>query len=330
MAISCSSKNWQQAPKIYVANEGDGTISVIDSSSLKVIKTIKLEGMPHNVNVDPLGRYAYATNHEDEEDDGHSMPEHYLRVIDSETDRLVKSVQMLERAAHVVPSRDGKLVYVSREGGNSIVEVDVEKGMILRTFAVGEGPHGFVLSNDGRTIYAPNMRTHDVSIVDVASSDEKRMNLTFEGNKCDTPVAMGITNDDAFSFVTCGKSFDIYKISNKGLKIVGRVGFDKNGEVGPIQVPVYHGSRFIYVPDMGNGVVHKIGIEKFELVKDIVTGAGAHGIAYSSDGKKAYVTDTWDNKLSILDLESDEVINRIEVGSKPNGVAVSNGKNQGW
>ena len=58
MLNSCSTAQ-NKAPMIYVANEGDGTISVINSKSFEVINTIELSGMPHNVNVDPLGRCNY-------------------------------------------------------------------------------------------------------------------------------------------------------------------------------------------------------------------------------------------------------------------------------
>ncbi|MBI3027724.1 beta-propeller fold lactonase family protein [Candidatus Woesearchaeota archaeon] len=332
--LSCSQEDsGKKIAKIYVANEGDGTISVVDAQSLKVVKTIKLEGMPHNVNVDPLGRYVYATNHEGEEEEQHDIHANhvpYLRIIDAKNLKIVHSIPMQEIAAHVVPSRDGRFVFVSREGGSTIVEVDIEAEKITKIFKVGEGPHGFVLSNNEKTIYSPNMRTNDVSIVDIETGNEERLEVTFDSHKCNTPVAMGITQDDKFSFVTCGKSFEIYKIDNENKKVIGRVGFKKGDLVGPIQAPVYRGSNFLYVPDMRNSVVHKIAIEKFELEKDIPAGQGAHGIAYSSDGKTAYVTNTWENTLSILDLASDSVIKSIKVGSKPNGVAVSDGYNQGW
>lgn len=329
---SCSNQAYDYA-KIYVANEGDGTISVINAGSLKVINTIKIAGMPHNVNVDPLGRYVYATNHEGEEEmpvDEHAGHTPYLRIIDAKTFEVVHSIQMQEMAAHAVPSKDGRFVYVSREGGSTIVEVDIKKEGVSRIFKVGEGPHGFVLSNDGERLYVPNMRSNDVSIVDLGTGNEERIKLEFEDKKCSTAVAMGITSDDKFSFATCGKSFEIYKIDNEKQDVIGRIGFKKGDLVGPIQTPVYPNSKYLYVPDMRNAVVHKIDIEKFELVKDIPAGQGAHGIAYSADGKLAYVTNTWEDSLSVMDLGLDAIIKTIKVGSEPNGVAVSNGRNQGW
>lgn len=327
--IGCTSAN---GARIYVANEGDGTLSVIDEISLKVIKNIRIDGMPHNVNVDPLGRYIYATNHEEDVEMQHDGMGHipYLRIIDANGFSVLHSIPMEETAAHVVPSRDGKFVYVSREGGNTIAQVDVEKESIIGFFKVGDGPHGILLSNDGKKIYSPNMKSNDISIVDVETGNVEYMNIEFSGNKCDTPVAIGITIDDKFAFVTCGKSFDIYKIDAQSKNIVDRVAFKKGDLIGPIQTPVYPNSRFLYVPDMRNGVVHKIDIEKFELVNDIPSGLGAHGIAYSADGKRAYVTNTWEDSLSAIDLETDSVINTIKVGTEPNGVAVSNGRNQGW
>ena len=205
--LSCSK---QYPIKIYVANEGDGTISVIDAEKLEVIKTIKLDGMPHNVNVDPLGRYFYATNHEGEnikEDSEHDSDSHtghipYLRILDIRNNKLLHSIPMFEIAAHVVPSKDGRFVYVSKEGGNTVVEVDIDKEQIIRVFKVGEGPHGFVLSNDGKRLHVPNMRSNDVSIVDIESGNEERISLLYNTDKCETPVAMGISNDDRYSFVT--------------------------------------------------------------------------------------------------------------------------------
>lgn len=319
------------SPKIYVANEGEGTLLVISLDTLRVVKTIKWDGMPHNVNVDPLGRYVYATNHEGEEEDehaGHKMG--YLRIIDAKSLKLINSLPLSAMAAHAVPSRDGKVVYVSIEGGNSVVEIDPGKGQILRSFTVGEGPHGFVLSNDSKKLYLPNMRSNDISIVDLASSKEERLSLEFEGSKCETPVAMGLTADDRYSFVTCGRSFEIYKIDNQAKKVVSRIALTKGEFPGPIQTPVHPNGKFLYVPEMRSGTVHKIDIEKFSLVKSIDSGAGAHGIAFSADGKFAYVTNTWENSVSVLDLEKDSVVQTIKVGVKPNGIALTNGKNQGW
>ncbi len=322
-----------EGPFIYVANEGDGTISVISQETLEVVRTVMLEGMPHNVNTDPLGRYFFATNHEGEEEEseeheaGH-IP--YLRILDAKSHKLLSSIPMADMAAHAVPSKDGKYVFVSREGGSTIVKVGLEDFRITRIFNVGKAPHGFVLSSDNNYIYSPNMKSDDISILDLKTGKEERINITSGGSSCETPVAMGIKEDGLYSFVTCGRSFDVYKIDNLRKKAAGRVAFETGEFPGPIQTPVHPGGEYLYVPDMRHGVVHKISIEPFKLVKDIHVGAGAHGIAYSQDSKTAFVTNTWEDTISVIDLETDTVTKTIRVGREPNGIAVEGGKNQGW
>lgn len=322
-------------PFLYVANEGDGTISVIDQAALKVIDTIHLAGMPHNVNIDPLGRYIYATNHEDDREETHTMNHEgetphtpYLRVFNASSHALVTSVAMEHMAAHVVPSRDGQKVYVSREGEHSMVEVDPAEWLISRVFPVGEGPHGFVVSNDGKRLFVPNMKSNDFSVVDLTSGNSERFPISFDNYHCEIPVAMGA--DDKFVYVTCASSFDIYKIDTLHMKAVGRVSLPKGDPPGPIQIPVAPDNQHLYVPDMRHGVVHKINLETFVLEKDIPSGSGAHGIAYAPDGKTAYVTNTWEDTVSIIDLVEERLVRKIPAGKAPNGIAVVGGKNQGW
>lgn len=326
--------------KIYVANEGSGTISIIDAETLAVTKTLDIHGMPHNSNVDPTGAWFYATNHAEEDTEAtpsgemeHGKKKHipYLRIFDAAQEKLIRSIGMSYMAAHVVPTREGKKVYVSREGGDTIVLVDVQTGEILRTYKVGFGPHGMVLSTTGKILYVPNMKSNDVSILNLETGEEERMKLRFEEHACETPVAMGITADDRYAVVTCGKSFDVYKIDTNAKKVVNRLAFTKAAKTpGPIQTPIPPQEQAIYIPDMGNGVVHKIDLASFTLIKDVPTGAGAHGIAYSADGRYAYITNTWENTVAVLDTATDTIIKKIPVGEEPNGIAVSNGKNQGW
>ena len=316
---------------VYVANEDGSSISVIDGATLSVIDAIHIEkSNPHNVNLDPLGRYIYATNHEETEH-GHEMGgAGFLRVIDANTRKLIKSVDLGAKAAHVVPTRDGLLIYVSLEGSDHIVEIDTADFSIKRDIPVGEMPHGFVLSSKDDFLFSPNMMSNDVTSVNLETGESKAFEVSYEDNICKKPTAMGITSDDKYAFVTCSDSFDIYKIDVANLQVIGRSAFAKNTFPGPIQSPVNPTDMYLYIPDMQNGVVHKIDIETFEELVSIKTGSGAHGIAYSPVGKYAFVTNTWDNSLSIIDTTSDTIIKTIYVGKSPNGVAVSGGKNQGW
>jgi YVTN family beta-propeller protein len=55
--------------------------------------------------------------------------------------------------------------------------------------------------------------------------------------------------------------------------------------------------------------------------KHVMTvGAGAHGIAFSGDGRTTYVTNQMANTVSVIDVEDRKVKTTINVGMKPNGL----------
>lgn len=52
----------------------------------------------------------------------------------------------------------------------------------------------------------------------------------------------------------------------------------------------------------------------------IATGRGAHGIAFSADGTRAFVTSQLADSLSVIDVAAQKAIATVPVASKPNGL----------
>ncbi|GFP75740.1 hypothetical protein bsdtw1_01832 [Clostridium fungisolvens] len=57
-----------------------------------------------------------------------------------------------------------------------------------------------------------------------------------------------------------------------------------------------------------------------QVVATIETGKGAHGVVVSADNKYVYVTNMYDNSVSIIDNASNKVITNVSVDSEPNGI----------
>ena len=47
---------------------------------------------------------------------------------------------------------------------------------------------------------------------------------------------------------------------------------------------------------------------------------GAHGVVISDDGKRAFITNTVDDTVSVIDTASQKAIKTIKVGKGPNGI----------
>jgi DNA-binding beta-propeller fold protein YncE len=143
------------------------------------------------------------------------------------------------------------------------------------------------------------------------------------------PVAMGITSDGKSAFVTDAGLNKVHKIDVMQKEVVASLNIGKK----PIQTPAHPSRPVLYIPCMEDGALYKVDIEAWKIGKVIQVGKGAHGIAYSPDGKYAYITLTWEKplgKVAIFDTEKDQVLTTIDVQDAPNGVALISGKNQGW
>lgn len=55
-------------------------------------------------------------------------------------------------------------------------------------------------------------------------------------------------------------------------------------------------------------------------VATITTGKGAHGVVVSDDGKHAFVTNTENDSVSVIDTATQKVINTIKVGKRSNSI----------
>nr|WP_312856085.1 hypothetical protein [Anoxybacillus tepidamans] len=52
------------------------------------------------------------------------------------------------------------------------------------------------------------------------------------------------------------------------------------------------------------------------------TGKGAHGVVTSPNQKYVFVTNMFDNTVSVIDKEQSKVIKTIQVGEIPNGISI--------
>ena len=53
------------------------------------------------------------------------------------------------------------------------------------------------------------------------------------------------------------------------------------------------------------------------------TGSGPHGVVIDTTGAKAWVTNIYDDTVSVVDLDALEVLETVPVGDMPNGVSFS-------
>ena len=168
--------------KVYVADEEESTVSVIDAASFKKIRSIPVGQGPHNVQVAPDGKLVWVTNNGEpgkavEKPAHEGMPKSggggamagggAVWAIDTATDTVVAKVAVGMHPAHVVVAPDGRHAYVCNGGENTVSVVDISAQRVVGTIPVGASPHGMRIRPDGKQAWVANLKGGTVSVIDI-------------------------------------------------------------------------------------------------------------------------------------------------------------------
>jgi YVTN family beta-propeller protein len=121
------------AQTIWVANAKEGTISVIDFASHKVIDTIAAEAPTANrLKFTPDHRLALVSRENSGE----------LTVIQVSSRRVIKRVKIGDGAAGILMEPDGKQAYISCSPNNRVIVFDLKRLMVSGSIKPGQEPDG--------------------------------------------------------------------------------------------------------------------------------------------------------------------------------------------
>jgi YVTN family beta-propeller protein len=335
----------KKATFIYTA-ELDA-ITKVDATSNKTIKTIEVEGSVHNVQISPDGKTLGATvvpgtgghdgqecsecSHEGQEEghgehesgnEGGHKGEHgqtngFALFYDTETDQLIKKVEVGSHPAHIVFAENMKYALVTNNEDNNVSIIDLASYKVIQNISTGKGPHGFRIAADSKTAYIANMSEDTVSVIDLEGMKESKKIVV--GN---TPVTTGITPD--------GKTLVATLNAENSLVIID-LATDKVEKVqvgeGPAQVYIQSDGKYAFVANQGtpekpSDSVSKIDLATKKVVATIKVGKGAHGIVTSNDNQFVYVTNMYDNTVSVINSDDNTIIATVNVGSEPNGITI--------
>ena len=104
---------------------------------------------------------------------------------------LPASFQGSNNSADIHLSRDGKFLYTSNRGHNSIAVFKIKPGGMLEGIGhvstEGKTPRNFHLTNDGNWLLAANQDSGDIGLFDLRKGD---LPVFVKGVKVNTPVAV--------------------------------------------------------------------------------------------------------------------------------------------
>ncbi|MFE5585906.1 YncE family protein [Kitasatospora sp. NPDC056531] len=150
--------------RLYVANSGSGTVSVVDVASGSTAATITVERDPQGLAITPDGRRAYVTHA------GLGL----VSVIDTDSNVVTGTIAVSEFPSEVAITPDGRRAYVARALADQLTIIDTATDSVtgssdrLETGALV----GVAISPDGRRAYVLPEGTCLALVLDTATNTQ--------------------------------------------------------------------------------------------------------------------------------------------------------------
>src|ERR1700686_3742392 len=152
---------------LFVINEGESTLDVVDTKSLKVTKSIPLSGHPNNIAISKDGKRVYVSI---------ARAPGAVDVIDTASLEDVKSIPVKGAVHNTYVTPDGKFVVSGSIASKTITVIDqkTETPVWSLVMDLGIRPMAFGTNPDGSTkwIFAQLSGFNGFAVVDFATHKE--------------------------------------------------------------------------------------------------------------------------------------------------------------
>lgn len=149
---------------IYIANNGNDTVSVLDCNSNTIIVTIVLPATsaPSAITYNPLSNTMYVTNN------GNNT----VSVIDCNTNTIIGSpIPVGSQPVGISYNTLNNTMYVSHNGSDDVYIIDCSTNLVVGLpISVGLGAAGISYSSVNNTMYVCNTFSDDVSVINCSTN----------------------------------------------------------------------------------------------------------------------------------------------------------------
>jgi len=209
--------------RAYVSVHYLDEIAVMDAVRHVLIQTWPVRGDPLPLLLCQNRHTLFVTTNEDQ-----------LFGLATANGRVLGSIRLPATSHHLALHPAGDRFYIATRTGGSVLEVDVSRYRVLRSFVLGGWPQGLVVSPDGTMLYVANEQ-HGIDVVGLGNGK------CVERIKCDSgSVAIAMSPDQRFLYAGYPRRGRVGLIALPSLEPrgmletggrPGQLAFDRNGRV---------------------------------------------------------------------------------------------------
>ncbi|MDD3887904.1 MAG: choice-of-anchor D domain-containing protein [Patescibacteria group bacterium] len=292
-------------PYAYVTNADDDSVSVIDTATRNVIKTISVGNFPLGVAVSPDRTKVYVGNY-----NGNSVS-----IIDVASLTVTKTISFSGDVYGIVFNPTGTKAYVSYgmlPGYVGIINVATDT--YESSIVVGNSPAGLAINPLGTKLYVANFNGGDISVIDLNSNSVIKTISSVGNFLHDAVINSAGTRLYVASFdVSSNGSVAVIDIANDVYltSISMGAGTDTTG------LALNPTGSLLYATNILTDEVKVVNTTDNSIIGSVTVGDAPWGISSNHLGTRVYVANQNSNNISVIDALTNTVIDTIAVGTFP-------------
>ncbi|MEL6148435.1 MAG: hypothetical protein AAFR56_02340 [Chloroflexota bacterium] len=303
---------------LMVANALSDTVSVVAPVSGELRNQIEVGNDPRSVAVTTDGGRALIANRGDAT----------LSVYDFQLDSVVDTIELGGRWAYGVVTSGNEIAYVSLQGSNEVVVVDLINREVTDRITTPALPTGLALwgdflyvthmwSGEVSLIYLPQLRVVDTIATGAGMTPTMAIDIT--RGLAYLPQTRSYSTNPAATYDT--RVFPVVNVlALNGFNIENRAHIPLNTADRPVNTPfaaeVDPFRRWVYVANAGSNDVSVIEIESGRALANIEVGANPRGLLLNNNNTQLFIHNTIDGTLAVVDTATFDTIDTIPIDTQ--------------
>ena len=299
------------ADEIWVTNEKDDTISVIDIDTLEVVRTIPTGERPRGITFSKDHSVLYICASDSDA----------VQVMDPETGEILHDLPSGEDPEQFVLHPDNRRLYIANEDDAITTVVDTETRKVIAQIDVGIEPEGMAVSPDGTIAITTSETTNMAHWIDTESQqlfantlvDSRPRHAEFVKHGTELWVSSEI-----------GGTITVFDVATQAEK--GKIRFEVQGvhpdRVQPVGFELTEDEKTAFVALGPSNHLAVINADTFEVEDYILVGRRVWHMEFNADKSLLFTTNGVSGDVTVVDVAKRKAIKTIKVGRFPWGAAL--------
>jgi YVTN family beta-propeller protein len=301
--------------KLYVTNSSGDDVTIIDTSTLKVIRSLRVGHAPHGLVATADGTRLYLTVEETQK----------LLIIDTGADQIIGEIAIGRTPNKPSLSKDERFCYVPLREENAFEVVDLKAMKVIKRLPAPAWPHNMYTSPDGKRIYLGSINGEKITVIDPATqsvTDEIAMGAGVR------PMAIPRSGSPIYVALSKLHGFALFDPDQK--KIIKRIELPA---LPPNTPPPFlntytHGlllvdnDRELWVTSCPGNALYVFSLPDLKQTAKIDVGELPNWLTATSDDRVVFVSNSAADTVTAIDARTKRVLATIPVGRAPKRLLV--------